>query len=180
MNHPRIRRYCRGDRTACLHLFEGNIPDSFAPHEIPGFMEFLDHFTGPYLVIEVANEVVACGGLAEALGTVTLCWGMVARDRQKRGLGRLLLRARLALAVCSPSARLVIMNTSQRTAAFFAKEGFATRRVTPNSYGPGLDRHDMEMRLVPAMREKIATYLPALQAAWSGGTQEIFSYCSLK
>jgi hypothetical protein len=34
--------------------------------------------------------------------------------------------------------------------------------------------------LVPAMREKISTYLPALQATWSGGIQEIFSYCSLK
>ena len=52
-----VRRYRRDDRQACLELFEGNIPDSFFPHEIPKFMEFLDCFCGPYLVVEESGNV---------------------------------------------------------------------------------------------------------------------------
>ena len=134
MNPLHLRRYRRDDRSACLALFEGNIPGSFFPYEIPAFLDFLDCFTGPYLVVEEAGGVVACGGLAEHPECLTLCWGMVARDRQRQGIGRLLLRARLALAVAIPRARQVILNTTQLTAPFFAKEGFQTRRVTPNAY----------------------------------------------
>src|SRR5881409_3303673 len=73
MNHLQLRRYRREDRAACLALFEGNIPDSFLPHEIPLFMEFLDWFTGPYLVMEEAGTgLVACGGLAEHAEHATL------------------------------------------------------------------------------------------------------------
>jgi hypothetical protein len=166
MNHLQLRRYRREDRASCLALFEGNIPDSFFPHEIPGFLEFLDNFTGPYLVVEQAGGgVVACGGLAEHHEYATLCWGMVARARQRQGIGRFLLRARLALAACIPGARRIYMNTSQGTAPFFAKEGFETRRVTLHSYGPGQHRHDMELRLGKATRQKITRYLATLQAA---------------
>ena len=180
MNSARIRRYCREDRRACQRIFESNIPNSFAPHEIPGFMEFLDTFAGIYLVVLDAEEVVACGGLADERGTVTLCWGVVERDRQGQGIGRLLLQSRLALAACIPGLTRVIMNTSQRTAGFFEKEGFRTTKVTANSYGPGLDRHDMILPVGPVARQKLAGYLPALQEAWVGGVQDIFSYCSLK
>ncbi len=160
-----VRRYRRDDRQACLALFEGNIPDSFFPHEIPKFMEFLDCFCGPYLVVEESGNLVGCGGLADHPDDLTLCWGMVARTRQRQGVGRLLLQVRLALADRIPGGRLVRLNTSQRTAPFFEKEGFVTRLVSPNGYGPGLDRHDMELRLGPAARQKIAAYAPAWQAA---------------
>ena len=64
MDSLAVRRYSREDRETCLALFEGNIAGSFRPYEIPGFLEFLDSFTGPYLVVEQAGLVVACGGLA--------------------------------------------------------------------------------------------------------------------
>jgi hypothetical protein len=166
MNQLRLRRYCRDDRSACLSLFEGNIPDSFFPHEIPAFVGFLDYLPGPYLVVEDGSRtLVACGGLAEHPDHATLCWGIVARGRQRQGIGRFLLRARLALAACIPGVKRVDLNTSQRTAAFFAKEGFETLQVTHNGYGPGLDRHDMELRLTAARRQQMCGFLVQLQAA---------------
>jgi GNAT superfamily N-acetyltransferase len=165
MSQLRLRRYRREDRAACVSLFEGNIPGSFLPHEIPVFVEFLDTFTGAYLVVEEAGSVLACGGLAEHADHVTLCWGMVARERQRQGIGRLLLQARLGLAGCSPGVRRIHMNTSQRSAPFFAKEGFQTRRVTLHSYAPGLHRHDMELLVGPATRNKLSLYLVGLQEA---------------
>lgn len=164
MTSLHLRRYGREDRGGCLLLFEGNIPGSFFPHEIPGFMEFLDSFTGPYLVVkDAANNLVACGGVAGQRDCVTLCWGMVARDRQRQGIGRCLLRARLALAAASPGVRLVNMNTAQRTALFFEREGFTTRQVTANGYGPGVHRHDMELRLMAGVRQQIVGYAEALR-----------------
>jgi GNAT superfamily N-acetyltransferase len=160
MNLYHLRRYRREDRTACLLLFEGNIPGSFFPFEIPGFLEFLDCLPGPYLVVEeVGGRLIGCGGLAEHEDVATLCWGMVAQDRQKQGIGRFLLRARLTLATSNPRIRVVNLNTTQLTAPFFAREGFLTRKVTLNSYRPGLHRHDMELKLDAAGREKISGYV---------------------
>jgi GNAT superfamily N-acetyltransferase len=166
MDQLHLRRYCKDDRAACLTLFESNIPDSFLPHEIPGLLDFLDCFTGPYLVAEEAGgRILGCGGMAEYPDYVTLCWGMVARARQRQGIGRVLLRTRLALAACIPGVRRVSLNTSQRTAPFFEKEGFQTRRVTPHFYGSGLHRHDMELRLSPIVRQEIGRHLTAMQEA---------------
>jgi hypothetical protein len=165
MNPLHLRRYRPADRAACLRLFEGNIPGSFLPYEIPVFLEFLDCFPGPYLVVEAGGALVACGGLAEHAEHITLCWGLVGRDSQRQGIGRFLLQARLALAVCIPGARQVHLNTSQHTAPFFASAGFQTQRVTLNSYAAGLHRHDMVLRLGPATRQKITKQLASLQAA---------------
>lgn len=160
MNPLHVRGYRREDRGACLRLFEGNIPESFLPHEIPIFAEFLDCFTGQYLVVEEADgKLVACGGVAEHADHATLCWGLVARDRQRQGIGRRLLRARLVLAASCPGVSRVILNTSQWTAPFFEREGFRTHQVTANAYAPGLHRHDMTLRLLPATRQKIAGYV---------------------
>jgi GNAT superfamily N-acetyltransferase len=174
MDPLRLRPYRREDRAACQQLFEGNIPGSFFPHEIPLFMEFLDWFNGPYLVVEeTGGAIVACGGLAEHAGFVTLCWGMVARTSQRLGIGRVLLQARLALVLDKPWVRHVSINTTNKIAPFFEKEGFTTRLVTPSFYAPGIDRHDMELRLGPEVRQRIGASFEALKAA---GHQFRFSH----
>ena len=166
MNPLHLRRYRPDDRMSCLLLFEGNIPGYFLPHEIPAFMEFLDTFKGPYLVVEDQDrQLLGCGGMAEDPDFVTLCWGLVAGNRQRQGVGRLLLRARLALAVINPMVRFAYLNTSQRTEGFFAREGFKTRRVVEEGYGPGLHRHDMELRLDDAVRARLGGFFAELQAA---------------
>jgi ribosomal protein S18 acetylase RimI-like enzyme len=144
-----IRHYRAADRAACLAIFDASVPADFRSGERAGFEQFLDALPGPYLVIEEEGEVVACGGYAvEADGrTASLCWGMVSRRVQGRGLGRHLLDARVERALGGPGVERVRLSTSQRTRAFFEKAGFRVESVVPDGHAPGLDRVEMSRGL---------------------------------
>ncbi|WP_395540912.1 GNAT family N-acetyltransferase [Neotabrizicola sp. sgz301269] len=151
---PRARPYAAPDREDCLALFDGNVPQFFAPEERQEFAEFLDALPecgteGTYLVLEEAGRILACGGLAlDGSGQqASLCWGMVARAHQGKGLGRALTKARLARARVLPGIERVHLATSQHTAGFYAGFGFAVTTVVPDGFGPGLDRCEMVLAL---------------------------------
>ncbi len=78
---------------------------------------------------------------------MVLCWGMVARDRHRGGLGRILLVERVRRLIADGTLRSIVLNTSQHSAAFFARQGFRTTRVVPDGFASGIDQH--EMRLSP-------------------------------
>jgi len=44
-----------------------------------------------------------------------------------------------------PQIKAVQLDTSQHSEGFLARFGFQTTRVTPDGYGPGLDRCDMTL-----------------------------------
>lgn len=146
----RVRDYAPADRDACLAVFDSNLHAFFDPAEREDFAAFLDRRPGPYLVIEDGEgRVVGCGGYAVEPGTATadLCWGMVAREHHRTGLGELLLDLRLRRIRAEPAVRDVALNTSQHTRGFFERFGFVTERVVPDGFGPGLDRCDMRLVL---------------------------------
>jgi GNAT superfamily N-acetyltransferase len=145
-----VRPYTPQDRMGCLAIFDGNTPDYFAPSERAEFAAFLDAASVNYLVLESATGVIiGCGGyyLKSAGGVAGLAWGMVDRAWHKRGFGRVLLDARLALLRCSPDAKLVRVNTSQNSRGFFERCGFRVVRVVPSGYAPGIDRVESELAL---------------------------------
>lgn len=145
------RPYRVEDYEACLTVFETNLPKFFTADERNSFQEFLNGPVRerPYLVLEYHGEVIGCGGLAFGTerGSAFLSWGMVARPFHGKGLGKLLTEARLDLARAVPEIEKVTLNTSQHTQGFYAKYGFQAKTVTPNGYGPGLDRWDMVLKL---------------------------------
>lgn len=144
------RPYAPRDRAACLALFDGNVPRFFTEAERVDFADLLDSRSGDwaYKVVERDSVVVACGGVALGVDgrTAGLCWGMVARDRHRAGLGRALTEARLAVARAL-GATQVRLDTSQHAQGFYTRQGFVVERVTADGYGPGLDRWDMILRL---------------------------------
>ena len=122
--HVNVRPYTPQDRVACLAVFDGNTPDYFAPFERTEFATYLDTASVNYLVLETAGEIIGCGGYyVKSAGVAGLAWGMVDRAWHKRGFGRILLEARLALLRRSSDAELVHVNTSQNSRGFF--ESFA-------------------------------------------------------
>lgn len=144
------RPYEPADLPRVLEIFDSNVPQYFTTAERPGFQNFLAALPGPYWVVESAShEMVACGGYAvvTAERRADLCWGMVARAYHKRGVGRFLTRARIDAATADPAVEFVHLNTSQHTRKFYEKLGFETLAVTPNGYGPGLDRCDLRLRV---------------------------------
>lgn len=147
----RLRDYSPDDRSACLAVFDSNVPESFLAVERELFAVFLDELPGPYFVLaDEAGNVVACGGYAISPGTTTadLCWGMVTRDRQGTGLGRSLVEIRLAKIGEDSNATGAALRTSQHTRAFYEKLGFTTTRVVRDGIGPGLDTCEMRKPIV--------------------------------
>lgn len=157
-NHGVIARtYAPSDRDDCLALFDGNVPAFFAPSERRDFEHFLARqaMEGAYQVLERDGRVVGCGGLAiEKDGmTAGLCWGMVDRELQGIGLGRMLTELRLRSAAAIPGVMQVRLDTSQHTQGFYALLGFQVLRITQDGYGPGLDRWDMLLRIDDNQRQ---------------------------
>lgn len=145
-----VRDYTDDDRADCCTVFDSNVPDYFGAQEQSMFEAYLDDLPGPYLVIEDGPEIVACGGMAThkaEAGAATLCWGMVLRSRHGTGLGKLLLFERLRRLNNDPAVEVTVLNTSQFCAGFFTKMGFMTRQVMANGYFPGMDKHEMSVRL---------------------------------
>jgi len=150
--HP--RPYRPEDLAACLALFDSNTPPFFAPEERAEFSAFLETLPAadrPYLVLTQAGEVIACGGLIlETKGRASFTWGMVARAHHGQRLGTQLMQARLDLARSLPGITELVLATSQHTHGFYKGFGFTTQGITPDGFGPGLDRWDMTLRLLQA------------------------------
>ena len=154
MPDPVSRPYAATDLKGCLAVFDSNLPDFFAPTEREEFQAHLlaaPAASSMSLVLTHAGAVVACGGLTHQEGQddARMVWGMVVRDWQGRGLGRRLLRERLALARSLAGLRTVSLSTSQRTRGFYEAEGFVLTGVVPNGFGAGLDQCDMVLTLSP-------------------------------
>jgi len=149
-----LRPFRPDDSAACLAIFDSNTPKFFAPQERDEFRSYLASLgarSAPYLVLETDGVLRACGGLEVApdSGEVHLTWGMVDQTCHGQRLGTRLTEARLALARTLPGATRLILSTSQHTQGFYARFGFTVTRITPDGFGPGLDRWDMALPLAP-------------------------------
>ena len=137
------------DMSACLQVFDSNVPDFFHLSERREFETFLHSLPGPYLVLEADFDIVGCGGHAvrDDGRIADLCWGMIRRDLHGQGLGRHLTLARLEQATRDKRVQSVALSTSQHTVRFYEKLGFGVLEVIPDGFGAGLDRIDMRRDL---------------------------------
>lgn len=147
-----FRPYQPDDFSACLAIFDSNLPTYFAPDERAQFSEFLvnhDANGRTYLVLAREDSVIACGGLLvdETTGKASLEWGMVERTLHGQGTGAKLTAARLELARAIPSIVEVTIETSQHSRGFYERMGFTVSKIIPAGFGPGLDRWDMTLSL---------------------------------
>lgn len=147
-----IRPYVTADREPCLKIFRGNVPIYFAASDEAQFANFLDDQIGPYWVVVDDGGIVACGGVAldhPEAGIATLCWGMVAADKHRHGIGSALLQQRIDhIAAEQPATRLLRANTTQLAQSFFERHGFVSVQVVTDGYGAGLNHVVMD-RLNP-------------------------------
>ena len=150
-----VRAWRPDDRAQCLALFDGNVPDYFAPRERADFIAFLDDLRGPYLVIEDATgNVVASGGFQaddRDESVVVLCWGMVDRRHHRAGLGRRLLQVRVDLIAASGLFTMATIETTPFSRGFFERAGFVCTQVVSDGFAPGYDRIEMQ-RPIGAVR----------------------------
>ena len=147
-----FRPYISADLSACPAIFDSNVPTFFAPEECIKSSEDLkgvNSMVAPYLVLIRDGAVVACGGLTIGRDQrqASLSWGMVDSTFHGLKLGTYLMRARLALARSIPGLAKVVLSASQHTQGFYERFGFTVLKITPDGFGPALDRWDMALRL---------------------------------
>ena len=141
-----IRDYAPSDAAACLGLFDGNTPGYFAADERALFEAFLRRDDHEIFVAEESGIVVGCGGFKlNEYGVGYLVWGVVAAAWHGRGVGSALLRWRLEQMRAIPHAWCALLDTSQRTAGFFARFGFHAYRTVADGYVAGLDKVYMRL-----------------------------------
>ncbi|MFV1848462.1 GNAT family N-acetyltransferase [Stenotrophomonas maltophilia] len=144
------RLYRPTDASACLSIFDSNVPTYLAPEERSDFERFLrEHATDcVFQVIERDGSVIACGGITRrGGGSAGFCWGMVQRALHRQGIGRELTLARLRQAEADSSITHITLSTSQHTQGFYAGLGFYVTRVVPDGHGAGIDAVEMERRV---------------------------------
>lgn len=135
-------------RTACVAIFNSNLPEFVTKVEREQFESFLDKQACPYFVVKTpTGGIVACGGYHTDPGEARLCWGLVERRFQGRGIGRFLLQSRLLRIHELCGATIVTMDTSQLTLTFFEPFGFREVDRIEHGYRAGLHKIEMELEL---------------------------------
>ena len=76
-----------------------------------------------------------------------LSWGLVHRKHHNKGDGTYLIKYRLNQIKKYYSDIKICLYTSQYTHQFFKKFGFKINKISKNSYGEGLDKYDMVLKL---------------------------------
>ncbi|MCF8238617.1 MAG: GNAT family N-acetyltransferase [Saprospiraceae bacterium] len=151
-----IRLYRPEDRAKCQRIFLGNCPHYFDPAEQVLFETCLDCLDrgqiihknaadSQFYVLEKDEQILACGGfyLTREESAAVMAWGMVDHKFHKAGLGSMLLQYRIDHLRKHYPEHQIRLDTSQHTYPFFERFGFTVIKMTPDGYGPGLDRYDM-------------------------------------
>jgi ribosomal protein S18 acetylase RimI-like enzyme len=147
-----IRLYHKNDKQDCLDTFKSNVPDFFSENEIADFEAFLTRLEAgipktQFYVIEDENRIVGCGGFGDKdnRNIISLAWGHIHKNEQKKGLGQQLLTYRLALIKQQYPLLPVTIDTTQFSCGFYKKNGFRLLNITENYYTEGMHRYDMEL-----------------------------------
>ncbi|CAH0995708.1 hypothetical protein EMA8858_01833 [Emticicia aquatica] len=144
-----IRKYQHSDRKSIIDLLRQNTPTYFAPSEESDLNDFLDNHLENYFVVEVENEVLACGGFntSEDEKIIRISWDIVHPQFQGKGLGSKLIKFRIQKIKEIKNIEIIVVRTSQLVYQFYEKFGFELKEIVRNFWADGFDLYHMELQL---------------------------------
>ena len=112
-------------------------------------MEYLDHHTDHYFVVEEDGVIRGAGGynFTEGGKVVRISWDLFNPDAQGKGLGSQLTRYRIDKIKEYPEVETIMVRTSQLVYKFYEKFGFETKEVIQDFWAKGFDLVRMEIKL---------------------------------
>lgn len=145
----KLRPYQASDWDQVCAIFNLNVPQYFAAHEIEGLKEYLQqpHYASTFVVLEQAGQIVGAGGyhfLDAHTGQLT--WDFLHPDFQGQGLGRQLIQYCLDELQRNKSLQIIQVRTSQFAYPFYEKFGFATQEIVPDYWAEGFDLYRMQIK----------------------------------
>ena len=146
---PVFRPFTAADAGTCLDIFDANCPDYFAPNERADFAAFLTSSPEGYELCLQNDAPVGAFGLTVQNSIGTLNWILLAPSAHGTGVGSTIMR-RVLKRSRDRNLRCVKIAASHKSQGFFSKFGAATLTVTPNGWGPGMHRVDMELPIPSA------------------------------
>jgi [ribosomal protein S18]-alanine N-acetyltransferase len=151
-----IRKYEPRDKQECIDIFNSNCPEFFDPGEIELLEKWLTaqdkgqhvydtSVAEQYYVLEYNNRIIASGGfvILKDKPIAVMAWGMVLNGYHRQGFGKKLFVFRAEEIRKQYPNYSITLDTSQHSYKFFKHLGFVVTKITPEGYGPGLDRYDM-------------------------------------
>lgn len=146
MTDMQIRSYTPADQSACLAVFQQNVPDFFAPNEEADFIAFLQQAPKSYRVVtkRADTTILGCFGLTrhQEPTKASINWIMLASQAQGMGVGRLMMQDCLAQAR-QLKVNDILIAASQHSAPFFAHFGAIELARQADGWGPGMHKVDM-------------------------------------
>lgn len=145
-----FRSYTAGDRAACLAIFDANCPESFAPNERADYAAFLDSASDAYTIVHADGRAIGAFGVFQgaAPDECRLSWILLDPALHGRGIGRSVM-SRATAAARAHGATVLRIAASHKSAPFFAAFGATVVHTTPEGWGPGMHRVDMDMPVGP-------------------------------
>lgn len=146
MKNISIRKYQKQDLNAVLQILKSNTPTYFSPQEEKEFIHYLENEIEQYFVVELNNQIVACGGinLPENKNIGVISWGMVRANYQGMNIGKQLLNHRIKVLQSIPTVNQIIVRTSQLVFPFYEKCGFKLIETIENYWAEGFHLYKME------------------------------------
>lgn len=141
-----LREYNFYDKEQVIELLRLNTPTYFAPEEENDFINYLDNHIESYYVIELDNQLVACGGFnaSDKPAQIRISWDIIHPNYQGKGLGSQLLQFRIQEIKKIIGIEIISVRTSQIVYPFYAKYGFKLKEIVKDYWAKGFDLYSME------------------------------------
>lgn len=145
---PMIRLHTSSDRPYLLALLQLNTPRYFAPEEENDFIEYLEHHSQNYLVVEHSGRIIGAGGFNTGFDngrTVRISWDIIHPDFQGKGIGTGLTLYRIEQIKKITGVTKIVVRTSQLACDFYQKMGFELESIEKDFWAKGFDLYQMKL-----------------------------------
>lgn len=143
-----IRPYTSRDQERLVALLRLNTPEFFDASEEKDLIEYLEHHSQNYFVVEDYGTIVGAGGFNLGFDdgkTARISWDFIHPDFQGKGIGKKLTLYRIDEIKKDPIVRVIIVRTTQLVYEFYQKIGFVLEKVEKDYWAKGFDLYQMKM-----------------------------------
>jgi ribosomal protein S18 acetylase RimI-like enzyme len=144
-----IRPYRISDKQRLSEIFNLNVPQFFASHELNEFLDFLADIKGNYFTILENNVIIgACGyEIRKEDHSGRINWIFFHPEFSGKGHGKMVVSYCENKLRSDPAVEVLIARTSQHACKFFQKCGYQLTETVTDFWAEGIDLYLMKKNI---------------------------------